>query len=191
MTKAVPRLALGQARPPRNAEKHLKAVEDWAAEFAGSFPPPGSEFRPCAHWHVPVDQRLVDPSNARPEHQRRVLQAMIDAATHLVAARPAERAGDKVYVVTHWPAVFMAEVGVFLDPAYGRDFERRTHRLQTWTLMDPRERSLIRDLGLVLPAGFVERGYHERQEDPDEEAPGGVRVFESEVWLFREQIDGN
>ncbi len=99
MTRAVARLALGKTRPLRNVEKHLRAVDDWAAEFAGFFPPPGDAFRLCAHWHVPVDQRLVDPPDARPEHQRRVLQAMIDAAAHLAAARPAERAGDKIYVL--------------------------------------------------------------------------------------------
>ncbi len=57
--------------------------------------------------------------------------------------------------------------------------------------MDPRERSLVRDLGLVLPDGLVERGYRERQEHPDDGAPGGVRVFESEVWMLREPIGGN
>jgi len=188
MTKPVPRLALGKTRPVRNAEKHLKAVEDWAAGFAGFFPAPGDRYRPCDHWHVPVDQRLVDPPNARPEHQRRVLQAMIDAARHLVAARPKNRTKEKVYILTRWPDLFMAEVGVFLDPAYGRHFECRAHRYQTWTPLDRRRRSLVRDLGLVLPTGWRERGYHERQEDPDDEEPGGIRVFESEVWVIGEPI---
>lgn len=188
MSKPVPRLALGKARPVRNAEKHLKAIEDWAAGFAGFFPPPGDEYRPCDHWHVPVDQRLVDTAGARPEHQRRVLQAMIDAATGLAAARPHNRATEKVYVLTRWPELFMAEVGVFLDPAYGRGFEHRSHRYQAWTLLDPRERSLVRDLGLFLPKGWAERGYHERQEDPDDEAPGGIRIYESEVWMLGEPI---
>ncbi len=188
MTTPVPRLALGKTRPVRNAGKHLKAVDDWAAGFAGFFPPPGDQYRPCDHWHAPVDQRLVDPPSARRDNQRRVLQAMIHAAAHLVAARPANRAKEKIYILTRWPDLFMAEVGVFLDPAYGKRFERRAHRYQTWTPLNRRHRSLVRDLGLVLPEGWTGRGYRERQEDPDDEEPGGCRIFESEVWVIGEPI---
>lgn len=183
------RLALGRTRPLRNAEKHLKAVEAWAAAFAGIFPPPGDGHRPCAHWHLPVDQRLVAPPTAKPAHQARVLKAMLEAATSLALARPAARSGERVYVVTHWPDMFMAEVGVFLDPDYGRSFESRTGPYQTWTLLDPRERSLLGHLGLSLPAGWVEHGYHQHMEDPDDEEDGKVRVFENEVWVIREPFD--
>jgi hypothetical protein len=188
MTTSVPRLALGKTRQIRNAEKHLKAVDDWAAGFAGYFPQPGNAYTPCSHWHVPVDQRLVDPPGARPENQRRVLQAMIHAAGHLAAARPANRTKEKIYVLTRWPEMFMAEVGVFLDPAYGKRFERRSHRYQTWTPLDRRHRSLVRELGLVLPQGWTERGYQERQEEPDDAEPGGCRISEGEIWMIGEPI---
>lgn len=189
MTRAVARLALGKTRPLRNVEKHLRAVDDWAAEFAGFFPPDDAH-RVCAHWHLPVDQRLADPARARPDHQRRMLQAMIDAAGHLRAARPADRADEAVYVLTRWPALFMAEVGVFLDPAYGRTFEDRTDPGQRWTRLDPAERSLVRELGLALPTGFTERGYHERIEEKDPSTPDGLFVAESEIWMIGDPAAG-
>jgi hypothetical protein len=187
MTKfPVARLARDGARPLRNPERHLKAIEGWAAGFARTYPEPDS-YRPVVHWHLPADQRLVNPPTARPEHQRRALQALIEAARMMAEAKPAGRADEIVYVLLHWPEVFMAEVGVFLDPAYGRDFEKRTHRSQVLTPLPP-ERSLARDLGLILPTGFVERGYRERSEEED--AHDGLRIYESDIWIIREPIDG-
>ncbi|QCK87095.1 DUF3916 domain-containing protein [Phreatobacter aquaticus] len=190
MVKPVIRLSFGKSRPLRKPEKHVAAVEDWAAAFSGTFPGPGGPSRPCEHWHLPVDQRLVPLAQQNPDYARRLLQALLEAGRHLVAARPEARTRDTVYVAVGWPDMFMSEVGVFLDPAYGRDFERRTHRYQTWTLLNPRARSLVAELGLILPEGWVEHGYHERQEDPDDEAPGGIRVFEDEIWVLREPIEG-
>jgi hypothetical protein len=182
----VARLARDGARPLRNPERHLKALEDWATGFARTYPEP-DPCRPHVHWHLPADQRLVDPPTARPGHLRRALQALVEAARLLAEAKPAGRTDEIVYVLLNWPEVFMAEVGVFLDPAYGRDFEKRSHPGQVWTPLPP-ERSLARDLGLILPPGFVERGYRERSEEED--ADGGLRIYESDIWIIREPIEG-
>lgn len=116
------------------------------------------------------------------------MQCLLDAAARLRAARPAAYDHQKVYALISWPAPSGAEVGVFLDPDYGMDFERRTHRSQTWTPLDPAARSLARELGLKVPAGFVEAGYHERCEDEDPEEPDGICVFEREIWMIREPL---
>lgn len=190
MTRSVARLALEGRRPLRNAERHLAKIEQWANGFAGFYPEPGHRYRLADHWHLPADQRLLDPLHARPEHQRRVAQALLAAAGHLAAARPAGRDGETVYVALHWPALFMAEVGVFLDADYAANFENRPHPSQRWTLLDPAGRSLVRELHLTLPAGFVERGYHERSEEEDPREPGATMILETEIWIIREPIDG-
>lgn len=185
MVRTVARLALDGRRPLRTPEKHLTAIEDWARGFADRFPEPGTQYRPVEHWHLPADQRLVSPPTATRESQRRALQALIEAAHLLVAARPADRADEVVYVALTWPDLFMAEVGVFLDPAHGRDFEKRTQPGQIWTPMPPGP-SFAGDLGLVLPPGFAEHGYRERSEFEEDDAPGGIRVYEADIWIIRE-----
>lgn len=190
MTKPDARLAAGRRRPLRDAERHLARIEAWAAGFAGTYPDPGHRYRLVESWNLPADQRLVDPPQARPEHRRRAAQALLDAASRLAGARPAGRDGETVYALVRWPSLFMAEVGVFLDGDYARNFEHRPHPSQRWTPLDPAQRSLVRELGLAVPAGFIERGYHERIEEEDPGEPGGMFVHEAEIWVIREPIEG-
>jgi hypothetical protein len=179
MAKAVARLALGKRRRLRKPETHLAAIEAWADGFRGVWPE-AQDAGPLVHWHLPADQRLVDPPWAEEPHQARAVAALLVAAAHLRAARPPQRASQIVYIVLHWPTMFMAEVGVFLDPAYARGFEVRSGPTQTWTPL-PAGTSLMQRLRLTLPEGFSEHGYRERYVDDDD-------VYESQVWVIREPL---
>lgn len=185
MAKPVARLALGKQRPLHQPERHLAALDQWARSFAGVFPDDDNR-RPVAHWHLPVDQRLVDPPWAKREHQAQAAQALLIATDSVRRARPASRNHQRVYAALFWPAMFMSEFGVFLDPAYGRDFENRTSKSQCWTMLNPNTPSLAHNLGLSIPEGFVEIGYHERTEEDDPDSPGRPRIFEQEIWMIRE-----
>lgn len=182
------RLVFSPARRLRKPGKHLAALAEWAAAFEGAFPEDGDPI--CEHWHLPVDRRLVDPPWANRADQVRALQLLLDAAAALARARPARLAHQRVYALLFWPEPSASEIGVFVDPAYGADFERRDHPSQRWTPLDPAGRSLARELGLAVPDGFSEAGYRERCEEADEEAPGGTSVFEREVWMVREPPAG-
>jgi len=192
MTYGIRRIVFEPAPRLRKPEKYLAAMVDWAEEFEGAFPEDSEDARQHghAHWHAPVDRRLMDPPWAKREHQRKALQLMLDAAARLRAARPKAQADQRVYVVVPWPEPWAAEVGVFMDPEYGRTFEKRDHPVQTWTPLDPADRSLARELGLEIPEGFIEAGYHERCEEEDEDEPDGLRVYEQEVWMIREPAAG-
>jgi len=174
------RLALGKARKLRSPAKHLAALDAWAETFRDWYPDPSG--RAVVHWHLPADQRLVSPPWAEAAHQAHALTALLQAAARLRAARPPARRGETIYVVTHWPEMFMAEVGVFYDAAYAAAFEVRTSPLQTWTPL-PAPRSLARELEVDVPPGFEEHGYNERQQDGPSEP-----VFSSEVWIWREPL---
>lgn len=179
MARPSARLVLGAPRRLRKPEKHLVAIEAWAESFRGVWPAMDGH-RPHAHWHLPADQRLVDPPWADRTHQVRAVAALLAAAAHLRAARPPECDHQVIYIVLHWPALFMAEVGIFLDPAYAATFERRSDPSQTWTHLQP-ERSLAERLQIALPDGFAEYGYWERH-------VGDNHVHEGEVWVMREPL---
>lgn len=175
-----PRLALGARRKLRAPGKHLAALDAWVEKFRGQYP--AGSTRPVESWHLPVDERLVSPPWAEVAHQAHALKALLQAAAFLHAAKPPCRSGEKIYIITHWPKMFMAEVGVFLDPAYAATFETRTSPTQTWSPL-PKERDLARDLGIAVPSPFLQRGYHEVSRD-EPEAP----AFETEVWIWREPL---
>ena len=176
--------SIGNRRRLRKPESHLERLAAWSRSFENRYPEvePGEV---CVDWPFAIDERLVDPPFTTPDLQRRALNLLLAAAGHLRDARPAGLADQQVYVMIPWPAPSGAEIGVFVDPDYGRTFAERTHWSQLWTPLDPAERSLAREAGLSLPDGFAETGYHEISRDaPDDE----TSVFEREIWLFRERV---
>lgn len=183
----VPRLHLA-ARPRRlrDAERHLAAIDAWASGFAGAFPEEPTHPQ-CETYSLPADMRLTDRPTTRPAYQARCANALLFAAARLRAARPPGLAHRKIAVMIFQPDMFMSEVQVFNDPGYYRTFEVRTGHYQVWTRLPP-ERSLVQELGLVLPDGFVERGWldTDTNEDPDEAS--GWRVFTGEVWMIGEPV---
>jgi hypothetical protein len=177
------RLSTRPSGPLRRVERQVRAVERWARSFEAVFPE-GSEADGNAHWHLPVDQRLVDPATATASVQARCAQALITGAALVSAARPHEKAHMRVAALIDLPSLFMSQICVFFDPAYFRGFTDRTHECQQWTPLPP-ERSLARDWNLDLPPGFVERGFHEIIRDRDaDDRHRLVVTHEGEIWMF-------
>lgn len=190
MSGAVRRLALGRKAKLRKPDRHLDELAAWAKSFAGLFPDAPRPRQPVVHWHLPVDRRLVDPPWAERAHQAKAIQCLLDAAATVRRARPADRGAQRVYVVVTWPQPFDSQFGVFVDPEYGREFERRDHPAQRWTPIAA-GRSLASELGLAIPEGFAEAGYDERIEEDDPDAPDGLFVAQREIWMIREPLSGD
>jgi len=81
-----------------------------------------------------------------------------------------------------YPDMFTSQVQVFLDPAYYRRFERRSGQ-QVWTPL-PSARSLVGELDLALPEGFVERGWLNTVLDEAGEAV----FYQCEIWMIGEAV---
>lgn len=175
-----------------SVRKQFEELAEWAAGFDGYFPDADEDgvFN-IPHWHFPVEKELVDPPEAEQANQTRAMQMLLDAAAAVRRARPDSRAYERVYVLISWPEPSDSQFGVFTDVEYGRDFERRDNKYQTWTPIEAENRSLARELGLQIPEGFAEAGYHARDWEEDPDHPDGERVFEREVWMIREPVPGS
>lgn len=176
MKKPRPRLAVPGSSPPLDRAAQIREIEAWARDFEGKWPEEAG--RPVSHWHLPADQRLVDPPSADRDDQRACAAAMLAVAGHLLAARPADCADAQVYAAIFWPEMFMSEAGVFHDADYVRDFDKRNGPYETWTPFDPASRSLARELGFAVPEGFDERGFAIVR-------TGDENTFTGEIWLYR------
>lgn len=170
------RLALPGSPPLSGRARLIREIEEWARGFEGQWPEQTS--RPVSHWHLPADQRLVDPPSAKRGDQRKCAAALLEAAGHLSRARPANCAGPQVYAAICWPEMFMSEAGVFHDAEYAQGFDHRAGPYETWTPFDPAARSLAKELGLAVPEGFDERGFSVARTDDDV-------TYTGEIWLYR------
>jgi len=163
----------------RNPARHVRALRDWAEGFAGNFPAEHAGLRNFK-WKIPVLDRLVRPPTATAAIQAQCAQCLIDAAAHVAAAKPADLAQARVVAFIDLPDMFGSEVCVFFGEAYFRSFTDRDTDYQRWTPL-PKGRSLVEEMGLRLPDGFVVLGFAEVIHD---EETG--ETCEGEVWLIGE-----
>lgn len=164
-------------------EQQLRAVERWSQSFENIFPD-AEATRGHAHWHMPVDQALTDPATSGSDVQRRCAQAVIDGAAAMSVARPPAKAHMRVAALICLPDLFMSQICLFSDPRYFRNFANRTHSRQCWTPVPSGHRLSVK-LELTIPNGFIERGFHERLQEPDEtDASRLVVTYEGEVWMI-------
>ena len=182
MSRASPARVVGSSRSLISADRQVRAVERWARSLDGEFPAarPGNSHD---DWKLPVAGALVNPPTTTAQIQIRIAHALLDGAARLRAARPAEQDRVRVMAMISLPDMFPSRILVFHDPAYFASFAVRTGRYQQWTPLG-RERSLVREWGLVLPERFVEQGFREVifYED-DDNAEQLVEVHDREVWL--------
>ena len=163
----------------RNPGRRLRALRHWAESFAGRFPVKHAGQR-YMNWKIPVLDRLVRPPTTTPAIQAQCAQCLIDAAAHIVRAKPVGLADTRVVAVIDLPDMFGSEVCVFFDERYFQTFTDRTSDYQRWTPL-PNARNLIEEMALRLPDGFAVTGFAEviRDEETGEASEG-------EVWLVGE-----
>jgi hypothetical protein len=177
------RLGIGHRRV--NVEKELQSLRRWTDDFAGWFPSM-SECRSGTSsiwWKIPIDGLITRPPRVTPAIQAACMQAIIDAAAHLAQAKPKDIPGVHVAAMFSYPDLFGSEVYVSFDEAEFRGHTgSRDSISQRWTPLPPR-RSVVREIGLALPEGFTEWGYHQIERDTDES--GMIfDAFEGEVWFI-------
>lgn len=163
----------------RGIKRRLIALDKWADSFEGYFP---SEYSSENYWNwkIPILDRMVNTPTTTKELQVHCANAMLRAASHIEKSRPEESKSAIVTVLLTYPDMFSSEICVFFDKEYYEGFFERSGEEQKLTKLS--SGSLVQDLGLVLPKGFNEVGYHCVIKD---EWEGKVSVYEEDWWSYR------
>lgn len=163
----------------RNPGRHIRALRRSADEFDGYYPLE-PEYWSRARWKIPVLDRLVSPPTTTLEIQRQCAQCLVDAATHLVRAKPPELSHTLVSLAITWPDMFGSDFLVAFEPKpYREQPDRDPYWYKRTEFTTPR--SLARELGLQVPDFFKEQGWTEIvRQDVD------IDPIEGEVWNFYE-----
>jgi hypothetical protein len=190
--RSMRRLDLHPAKKLRNAGRHLRSLHRWVDDFVNFRLPPDSQdgTNRFLHWRVPISAKLVSERHTTPEIQAEVIQCLVDAATKLHAALPAEDRHMPVAALIEYPFLFKSEVTLFLDPDYFASFKPRTieptsSRSELFQVDVERSRvDIVSKFDIHLPAGARAGGYFMRE--IDFETPSCNREYERWAIAFWE-----
>ncbi len=149
----------------RGIPRRLRALKRWAEDFSGWFP--GPEELDVAerywNWKIPVIRNLVQGRHVKKQNQIECAQRLIDAASHLMAAKPEEAKEFRVTCSICLPEMFSSEVCIYLQEEYFQShttegFEPGNSLFWSKTRKKIKERSIAKEWGLILPEGFSEIG---------------------------------
>lgn len=115
----------------RGIKRRLKALENWANDFKGYFPEADKESN-YINWKLPVLDRMVEGRAAKPNLKSQCIQELINAASHLISAKP-EGSDARVTVLVDWPDIFSSEICVFVNEEHFQQFFNRNNDYQVWT----------------------------------------------------------
>ncbi|MFW9079081.1 DUF3916 domain-containing protein [Pseudomonas sp. P2757] len=168
------RLALTNKKV-RNIPRRLRALAAWAADFDGYFPEHLTAQQKYSNWKIPVITSLVEGKQATTAIRKECAQSMIDAAHHLIMARPKDALDCRIVACICLPSMFSSEICIYTDLEY-----HRSHIPSADSGSVENTMSLAADWGLVLPEGVKERGLSYMTEDWDDQP------YEEHQWYFGE-----
>ncbi|MGE8101471.1 DUF3916 domain-containing protein [Pseudomonas fluorescens] len=163
----------------RNIPRRLRALAAWAASYEGYFPDELPVEQGYANRKIPVLETLVEGKQTTFAIQKECAQQLINAAHHLLQARPEDTINCRIVASILTPDMFSSEICIYTDMSRYRghvlpfDYE---HFCQTRIT----DKSLATEWGLIVPAEMNEVGFHFVHEDED------GQKFESEHWYFGE-----
>ncbi len=171
----------------RGIPRRLRALKRWAEDFSGWFP--GSEELDVAerywNWKIPVIRNLVQGRHVKKQNQIECAQRLIDAASHLMAAKPEDAKEFRVTCSICLPEMFSSEICIYLQEEYFQSHTTDSFKdfgiYGSATKKKIKERSLAKEWGLLLPEGFSEIGIKIDEEDG---CPGDS--WSGEYWYFGE-----
>jgi hypothetical protein len=163
----------------RNIPRRLRALTRWADSFEGSFYSELPLQRGFVNEKIPVIESLVEGRQTTPEILAHCAQQLINAAGHLVKARPDDTPQCWVVACIIIPDMFSSEICVYTDErrylGSTQPFDYENFRQTRIT-----DRSLASEWSLNIPPGLQEVGFHLTHEDDEGE------TYESEHWYFGE-----
>jgi Protein of unknown function (DUF3916) len=166
------RLQLSERKKLRGISRRLRSLSNWADQFESCYYLKSKEGEKFVNWKIPVISSLVNPPHTTNKIQAQCMSYMLRAANSL--AQPL--VGDnhcycRVACLFILPWMFNSEITIFYDPDYYLGFFGEAHEL------DPRKLSL--EFGLIIPEGFVERGFIVKDEEEG---------IDEEWWCIGQQI---
>jgi len=158
----------------RGIKRRIRSLEKWSGEFKGYFPETDNETK-YIHWKVPVLDRMVEGRAATPNLKSKCVQELINAATHLMAAKPKESTA-RVTVLLTWPDTFSSEICIFVNEEYFQQFFNRNDDDQVWKLQNGTE-NLEGKFILNIPGTMEIKEYTTQLFDEGVEYPGFLWVM--------------
>ena len=170
----------------RGIKRRLNALDRWSQSFAGYFPTKYSE-RKYWNYKIPVLDILVNRPATTSRIQARCINSLIQAANHILAARPPDLSYAKVTILITYPNMFGSEICIFFKEDYVNSFFNRSDRYQSLTLLD-KEKSLTTKLGVRLPEIYEEIGFEFKiYNDAYDDALDGFNNYSEQWWSIREK----
>ncbi|MEM7590006.1 MAG: DUF3916 domain-containing protein [Cyanobacteria bacterium P01_A01_bin.83] len=166
----------------RGVKRRLNALDSWAKSFEGYFPPENKNLK---YWNrkIPVLDILVSPPKTTKKIQARCLNSLIQAANHLLDARPSKMTFAKVTVLITYPDMFGSEICIFFDPNYFDSFFDIESQDQSLCLLTGKQ-SLADQLGVNLPEIYEEVGFEFKSND---NGLNGLTDYIEQWWSIREK----
>lgn len=163
----------------RNIPRRLRALTRWADSFEGSFYVELPLQRGFINEKIPVIENLVDGKQTTPDIMGHCAQQLINAAGHLVKARPHDTPQCWIVASIIIPDMFSSETCVYTDK---RRYLGATQPFNYEHFRQTRitDRSLANEWNLTIPPGLHEAGFHFVHEDDE------GNTYESEHWYFGE-----
>jgi hypothetical protein len=165
----------------RGIPRRLRALANWPSTFEHSFPTRLTSDDKFMNYKLPVHESLVDGRQATPSQRRAAAQALLDACSNLVMAKPKDAMDFRVVATICLPQMFLSEVCVYSDEDYFREMVRigQSRHGVTKRIV---ERSLASEWGFSVPQGLGEFGLaFDNASSPD---PEDRRV--GEYWFYGE-----
>ena len=158
----------------RGIKRRIKSLENWSNGFRGYFPVAEAESE-YINWKLPVLDRMVEGRAATPNLNSKCIQELINAASHLMSAKPKESKA-RVTVLLDWPDIFSSEICVFLDEEYFHNFFNHNNEYQIWTLQED-VANLNEKFSLNIPEAMEIKEYATQLFDEGVEYSGFIWVI--------------
>lgn len=163
----------------RGKKRRLRSLTSWSQSFKNYFPMDISENERYWNIKIPVHIQLVQGKQTNKTIQAQCAQSLIDAAYQIFLAKPPHLKNYRVTYVICLPDMFTSEICIYTSEQYFQfhteAWDREPEKLDT-TL----NRSLAQEWGLILPAGFSEKGVLRNDVDWED------KEYFVERWYFGE-----
>lgn len=143
----------------RGSEKECDYITEVIESLTAKFPLESKD-KPFWYVHLPKNQSFIDNEQTPNYVRKQVVQALVDAAKHLLDIKPRSLKFCKVLVVPEFDNVFDSQLIVFFNEDYYNNFFDRANDYQRWSLLDE-ECYKIKRWDIEIPECFTIRGYLE------------------------------